>query len=202
MAEIIEYREKYEESWLRCRVLSFLHTAYYDDVRQKKEPYDNESIGLIAINSDEVIGLIDIELEEKPGSVCSPSDKIEGEHRSGMIWHLAVHPDYRRRYIASDLLKAACERCLERGIVRLEAWTRDDEDSLAWYRAMGFSHEHQYVHWYYNRYADGAELGKKLLGPAAEQIVEIFCHSKEANDSIRQLERWHYCNRFDLVLKQ
>jgi hypothetical protein len=63
MAEIIEYREKYEESWLRCRVLSFLHTAYYDDVRQKKEPYDNESIGLIAINSDEVIGLIDIELE-------------------------------------------------------------------------------------------------------------------------------------------
>lgn len=33
---ILPYNEEYEESWLRCRVLSYLHSAMYEDVVTKK----------------------------------------------------------------------------------------------------------------------------------------------------------------------
>ncbi|WP_250130156.1 hypothetical protein [Jeotgalicoccus sp. WY2] len=34
--EIRNYEEKDEKGWVRCRVLSFLDTAYYDDVHREK----------------------------------------------------------------------------------------------------------------------------------------------------------------------
>jgi ribosomal protein S18 acetylase RimI-like enzyme len=200
MAKVIEFQDQYEESWLRCRALSFLHTAYYDDIRREKERYAHPSVSLVAINSDEVIGLIDIEMEEEPGQVCGGESAIAEPHRAGMIWHLAVHPDYRRRSIAGDLLKEAAQRCSGAGLRRLESWTRDDEAALGWYRAMGFSEQEQYVHWYYNRYRDGEDLGRELFGSAADRIVEIFCHAAAPNEAIRRLTRWHICRRFDLLI--
>lgn len=33
---IINYSNKFEDSWIRCRTLSFLYTDYYDDVMKEK----------------------------------------------------------------------------------------------------------------------------------------------------------------------
>jgi hypothetical protein len=44
-----DYAPADEESWLRCRVLAFLHTAYYDDVLCAKPAYANPSIALVAL---------------------------------------------------------------------------------------------------------------------------------------------------------
>ena len=38
---IRNYTDKDEQGWLRCRVLSFLNTAYFDNVLNKKEIYEN-----------------------------------------------------------------------------------------------------------------------------------------------------------------
>ena len=46
---IRKYTEKDEQSWLRCRVLSFLNTAYFDNVLKEKETYENPAIELVAI---------------------------------------------------------------------------------------------------------------------------------------------------------
>lgn len=47
--EIRDYQKEDQTSWLRCRVLAFLDTAYYDVVAKEKEVYQYPSIELVAI---------------------------------------------------------------------------------------------------------------------------------------------------------
>jgi hypothetical protein len=44
---IRSYEPAHEQSWLRCRVLAFLDTAYFDSVEREKEPYDQPAIELV-----------------------------------------------------------------------------------------------------------------------------------------------------------
>ncbi|WP_207670529.1 hypothetical protein [Haloimpatiens lingqiaonensis] len=41
---IREYRDNDNLAWVRCRVLSFLDSAYFDNVLREKEHYQNPSI--------------------------------------------------------------------------------------------------------------------------------------------------------------
>ena len=140
------YRDEDERGWVVCRVLSFLETAFFDDVRQTKERYERASIELVAERDGEIVGLIDVECEDAPGTVCEKRPGL-----GGMIWHLAVHPDHRRRGIASALLEEAERRARERGLERLEAWTRDDSHVQRWYETRGFTLIDGYLHVYLER---------------------------------------------------
>lgn len=88
--EIRRYSPKDEIGWIRCRTLAFLNTAYFDNVLNKKEMYENPSIELVALEGGQVVGLLDIEYEEKEKTICT-----QGEGPGGMIWHIATHPDYQ-----------------------------------------------------------------------------------------------------------
>ena len=99
---IRKYSTPDEKGWLRCRVLSFLDSAYFDDVYNAKDKYDNPAIELVAEYNGEIVGIIDIECEEKSNTVCSESMDLKKDHLSGMIWHLATHPDFRRMGIAKE----------------------------------------------------------------------------------------------------
>lgn len=143
MFAVRAYQAEDEQGWLRCRVLSFLGSAYFDDVRQEKERFDAPSIERVAEDEGEIVGLIDVECETTPGTVCSERPGL-----GGMIWHLAVHPDHQRRGIATALLEEAERLADERGIVRFEAWTRDDPGARAWYEAHGFRQVYSYLHVY------------------------------------------------------
>lgn len=69
--KIKTYTSVYEKSWLECRVLAFLDTAYYNNVLREKEQYKNPAIELVTIRDGRVIGLIDVEYEQNPNTVCS-----------------------------------------------------------------------------------------------------------------------------------
>ena len=77
------YRESDERGWLVCRVLSFLDTAFFDDVRQVREQYEHPAIELVAERAGQIVGLIDVECEEAPGTVCEDRPGL-----GGMSWHL------------------------------------------------------------------------------------------------------------------
>jgi GNAT superfamily N-acetyltransferase len=190
------YRSADEEGWVRCRVLSFLGSAYFDDVRREKERYERASIELVAEEDGEITGLIDVECEQAPGTVCSDRPGL-----GGMIWHLAVHPDRQRRGIATALLGEAERLAVERGLVRLEAWTRDDEHVQARYESHGFAPIESYLHVY-------VELSEGLrdLFPISEGLrpVKLFAHyTGEGRDEVkRRFARVHDCVLYERGLQR
>ncbi|SET50458.1 Ribosomal protein S18 acetylase RimI [Oceanobacillus limi] len=177
---IREYQSTDEKGWLRCRVLSFLDTAYYDNVLTQKETYENPSIELVTIEDGMVVGLIDIEYEQEERTVCS-----QGVGLGGMIWHIAVHPDYGRQGIGSELLFAAEEVAKRKGLNRLEAWTRNDEWVNNWYEKNNFHKIDSYLH----VYMEGSQELKDSLKSEIPSLypVQAFAHyTGKEKDSIKE----------------
>ncbi len=199
---IIEYKPEFEKGWLHCRILSFLDSAYYDDIYQNKEIYENPSIELLAIVDDQVIGILDIEYETTPQSICSRYSDLPSDHLAGMIWHLAVHPEHRRKGVATSLLKKALEICKSKKLSRLEAWTRDDQFALDWYSNNNFKHNSSYIHWYFDSNIDNPEILNDLIETKVQgvRIHKLYGIAKEMNSTLQKLNRFHNCNRFDLII--
>lgn len=189
-----------ERGWLRCSVLSFLQTAYFDSVFREKPRYDHPSIELVAEVNGLIAGVIDVECEDVPGSVCTVC-RIDGEAgRGGMIWHLAVHPDYQGRGIGTLLLQEAGRRALHAGIVYFEAWTRDDEETLRWYDSRGFEWISSYLH----VYLQGKAEVQDAIHSSIERLmpVSVFAHyTGQDREAMRtRFERVHDCNCYCLRL--
>jgi ribosomal protein S18 acetylase RimI-like enzyme len=140
--ELRPYTDADEQGWLRCRVLGFLDSALYDDVRQEKEHYAGPAIELVAVVDAQIVGLLDLELDPAAGVLW------DTDRRGGVIWHVAVHPDYRRRGIASALVERALAGAREAGLEIVQAWTRDDPWVQEWYEACGFVKRYSYLHVY------------------------------------------------------
>lgn len=193
--EIREYKQEDERGWIICRTLSFLDTAYYDNVLREKEIYENPSIELVAVINEQIVGLLDIEYEEKEGTVCS-----RGNGLGGMIWHIAVHPDFRRRGIGHQLLLEAEKISIEKGLNRLEAWTRDDKWVNNWYEASGFEKVDSYL----QVFIDGGDELNEIINCEIPKLypVQAFAHYVgEDKETIKEkFKRVHDCYCYEKKL--
>ncbi|WP_227395965.1 GNAT family N-acetyltransferase [Jeotgalibacillus aurantiacus] len=180
---IRRYTKDDEKGWLRCRVLSFLNTAYYDNVLKEKEVYDHPSIELVAIRDNQVVGLIDVEYEKEAKSVCTSRDRP-----GGMIWHIAVHPDYQRQGIGEKLLEAVVEETKRLNLTYLEAWTRDDVWVQKWYEKMSFEQTTSYYHLYFE--------GNEISSDKVEKLYTVTMFAHYMGSDVQQfdhLKRKHLC---------
>lgn len=135
--KIVEYSKLYEDSWVRCRTLSFLYTQYYDDVIQNKP--DVKGIELICLDHNMVVGLIDVEISEP---YCSYNRDLKG----AMLETIAIHPDYQKKGIGQQLLKSVEEKLKSLKVEYLEVWTREDKASNQFYLKNGFEQFNKYYH--------------------------------------------------------
>jgi ribosomal protein S18 acetylase RimI-like enzyme len=181
---IRRYLASDERAWLRCRVLSFLHTAYFDDVQTAKPAVAPPGLELVAADSSgEIRGILDI--------------TIEGE--SATIDTIAVHPDHQSQGIGHALLQEATDRLLALKVATLDAWTRDDPSTLRWYRSNGFSETDHFLHVYADYYTDTAEpdraIGERRSGL---RPIKAFLHAKLDEEATirKQFARVHVCRRF------
>jgi len=156
-----EYDPTDEDSWLRCRLLSFLYSGYHMDVKTAKTT--DVDISLVAVEADEVIGLIDIETEGTEATIDT----------------IAVHPDHSRRGIATALLNTAVSRLS--GYSTLDAWTREDTAALTWYAKNGFVEDEssRYLH----IHADHTDIDSAAEGLTGFRPVHAFLHAPLAREA-------------------
>jgi GNAT superfamily N-acetyltransferase len=194
------YTDADEEGWLRCSVLSFLHTAYFDSVYRRKPRYAHRAIELVAERDGLIVGVIDVECEDTPGVVCSTDEAGDPAWLGGMIWHLAVHPDFQRCGIAGLLLREPQQRAHQWGVRYFGVWTRDDPPSLRWYESHGFTRMGSYLH----VYMDGEAEAMHAVQPTVPGLtpMHVFAHyTGDARDTIHtRFRRVHECNGFRLAI--
>ena len=123
--KIINYSKKYEEGWLRCRVLAYLHTSMYEDVVTKKPTFEGRtSIELIVVENDEVIGILDIVLDDNSRKTTILSDGL-----GAFLQVIAIHPDHQNKGIGHKLYEEAVNRMKMYDIAFIELYTRGDKQA-------------------------------------------------------------------------
>lgn len=174
-----EYVPRDEQQWLRCRALSFLYTAYFDDVETAKPTYDAPAVELVADHAGAVVGVIDV-------AVTGDLATIET---------IAVHPDHARSGIGSLLLDEARRR-LPSSTVSVDAWTRDDEPANRWYRSQGFQENFRYLHVFAR--GENEPAAAVLQARPGLTPVAAFFHADISTEAAmrREFARVHICRQY------
>lgn len=176
---IREYQDTDSDSWLRCRLLGFFYTSYYDDVVPRRTEYELPAVRLVAVTADQVVGLLDA--------------VVDGTKAT--IEVLAVHPDHARRGIGTALL----DRCLAdprlAGAATLDAWTREDEPANRWYQHNGFVEAYTYVHVHKEHRDDAAGF---VSPTGLSRPLRAFVHApRELEAALRErFERVYVCRQY------
>ena len=185
--QIRAYEVNDEVEWLKCRVLSFLDTSYYNDVLTKREVYSNEAICLVAEDDGRIVGLIDVEIENSVGDLC-----VAGNDIGAVIWHLAVLPEYRQQNVAATLWNEAQKQLIARDIRYCEAWTQEDEPANRWYLKRGFRNikEKNWLRCYARSSSTEWFLNQNNVGDIFGVEEMIFEVSTSRKDEVAQ-----YCHK-------
>jgi ribosomal protein S18 acetylase RimI-like enzyme len=180
-AEIRDYEPADEQAWLRCRVLSFLGTAYFDDVMTAKQ---SPEVGaeLVAVQGGIIAGVLDLSVDGDLATIDT----------------IGVHPDHQHLGIGTLLLREARQRAAALGAATIDAWTRDDEPALRWYRARGFAESSHYLHVYADHYTDAQELARAVSFRPGLTPIKVFLHAAlDREEELRaEFSRVHVCRRF------
>ena len=190
------YNSSDEESWLKCRLVSFHDSAYYDDVYTKKPIFNNSSLELVAELNGKIIGILDLEKDSEDGSICYCKSGV-----GAMIWTIAVLPDCRRYGIASKLVLKAMEWSKVNDVNFIEAWTRDDKWVIDWYKSLGFNRFHSYWHIYFK-----GDNAKSLFDSNDKDISpqSVFAHSNKNPKTLDQnkIDRFYKCSGYKLEISK
>ncbi|MFX0185385.1 MAG: GNAT family N-acetyltransferase [Candidatus Hodarchaeota archaeon] len=137
---IRQYDPSDEEEWIRCHFLSYYDSIYLDELINMKPRYEGLVIQLIATFDEEIVGILDIEIEQEAGQFGSDETS-----RCGMISVIGVIPQFRCKGIGTTLLFKAQNILIRNyNIHRVEIWIREDLSTLAWLEKNDFLKIHHY----------------------------------------------------------
>jgi len=161
---IREYKESDEKEWLKCHALAYLDSNERK-LERNKPKYAGKSIQLTATVDEKIVGYLDIELEEIPGSICYK--KLDG---NGMLWDIGVLPEFRRKGIATKLVDEGVRRGKKWGMKRLEAWSIEP-NAWKFYEKYGFKKFFEYHHILINN-----REKLRIFDKDGMHIVEMYAH--------------------------
>jgi N-acetylglutamate synthase len=106
----------------------------------------SEGVGLSDADSLENIRQY-LDLNHGMSFVALIDDRVAGavlaghDGRRGYIYHLAVHPDYRRRGIGRNLIDLCLKALTESGIRKCHIFIfNDNSDGIAFWKSSGWTH--------------------------------------------------------------
>jgi ribosomal protein S18 acetylase RimI-like enzyme len=136
----VKYKIDFEDKWLECLKNSFYDSLYFDSLVKIKPRYENHSVELVAFISDELVGLLDIEIVPPDEQICRSREDF-----CGQIALVAVIPDKRRLKIGTKLLDSAIEILgKETRIKEIEILFREDGVTSSWLTFLNFEKCAQY----------------------------------------------------------
>lgn len=182
MVTIREYQQSDERGWLECRLLGFLDSNYYDDVRTDRGDIEAPCISLVAEDGGRIGGLLDIEWGDQSATIDS----------------IAVHPAARKQGIASSLLAEGLLR-LPQTIRTVDAWTREDNAANQWYQRNGFQEHFRYLHVY--KAADEPQEGfQSPVGLTRPVMAFMHADIQEEERMRGMFKRVYVCRQYMLGL--
>lgn len=186
---IREYTAADETAWVRCRVISFLDSSYWNDVKREKERYPHPCISLVADDGGMIVGLIDAELD-------SEDLTVRDHGRGAVVWHMAVLPEYRRFGVGMALWKEMEKRLMRMGVTHCELWTQEDTAANQFYQHMGLrlQPEHTWLRCYADAKHRTLLVDRDRLGSIYGVEELVFGAKPEDRERLRPL-----CHRIDEV---
>jgi hypothetical protein len=90
----------------------------------------------------------------------------------------------------------------EKGIYRIEAWTRDDNWVVSWYERNQFKKKETYLH----IFMDGGEELKGNIKSEKEKLYPVLAFAHYVGDDHelikRQFKRVHECSMFERFIEE
>ncbi|MFZ5436770.1 MAG: GNAT family N-acetyltransferase [Bacillota bacterium] len=196
---IRDYMPEDEQQWLFPweRVVTTSHAWFY--VVQRKPVRREGSVELVVEAEGQIVGFMDIEIEDAPGEFCYRQDQL-----GGFVWEFGVLKEYRRRGIGTALLRHGAERAAPRGATHLEFWSMDP-GAWEFYRQAGMLELERHYAFFVKPSPKCVDVYKKhKIYP-----VRMLAHcSEEAFSSVRRRDDLilsspfepHLCIGFDYAL--
>lgn len=187
LVTIRDYRESDADGWVTCRVLSFVQTQYYDDVKPSRTRLPDGAIELVAVaDGGRIVGILDIEVDGAEATIDS----------------VAVRPGWQHAGVATRLLSHALVVLEGRGVRTLDAWTREDAAANRWYQRNGFAETTRYLHVYLG---DGDDPSDFTTPDGLSSPVTVFVHGRTEDeaDLRARYRRVYVCRRYarDLTVR-
>ncbi|MFX0212376.1 MAG: GNAT family N-acetyltransferase [Candidatus Hodarchaeota archaeon] len=180
--KIRKYDLSDEENWINCYFLSYYDSIYLDELINVKPRYEGLVIQLVATIDKEIMGILDIEIEQEAGQFGSNDTS-----RCGLISVIGVIPQFRRKGIGTALLFKAQEILIKKYKVhRFEMWIREDLSTLAWLEKNDF---HKIHHYYQIRLSKDFFEKFKIVIPFEVNPVTLIGDLED--DNFKQLSQEH-----------
>jgi ribosomal protein S18 acetylase RimI-like enzyme len=116
------FQQSDTEMWIRTHGIVSGFSQSWIFITNRKPKYKNEAIELVAEREDSIVGFIDVEIEPLPGALC-----LKADTRGGFVWEIGVLPEMQKKGVGKKLVKEAADRLAQRGIHRMEFFSRDPE---------------------------------------------------------------------------
>lgn len=129
---IREYRQEDEAEWMRVHaiIMSISHAWNYT-IQERPAYAGYQSTRLVAELDGRIVGLTDVQYENKLGELCFLRDSL-----GGYVLEFGRLPEYKGLNIGKRLMEATVEDARLKGFQRLEYWSQD-RNAQRFYRRLG-----------------------------------------------------------------
>ncbi len=153
------YAEADEADWLSTWGQVAVSSDAWVVLHHQKPRYSRPALELVAELNGEIVGFMDVEIEQTPGELGLGTDSC-----CGFVWELGVRKDCQGQGIAKRMIESAKSWLRERGINRMEFWSMD-EHARSFYERQGMRELGR--HWHFHLGLP-AEMTRQMA--AADQV--------------------------------
>ena len=129
--KIRDYEDGDQQEWVIVHAIILSTSHAWNYTIQQRPVYENDSVKLVALDGEKLVGLMDVEIESQPGKLCLMKDSI-----GGYVLEIGRLPEYAGHNIGRVFIEEAKKRLIAKDVHRMEFWTQD-ESAQRYYEHLG-----------------------------------------------------------------